>query len=113
MRRRGVKIFFTSDEIGPLVGTFPALLLKAHELLGLAIEEVVWRSTGLAAEAIGLDAELGTVAPGKRADLLLVTGMVQDDPAALLRVRSVYRDGFRVVHEGQIAPSPRLRAGRA
>lgn len=110
MRRRGVQIFFTSDEIGPLVGTFPNLLLQAHQLLGIPIEEVIWRSTGLAAKAIGLDKELGVIAPGKRADLLLVEGMVQEDPSALLRVRSVYRDGFRVVHERQIAPSPLLRS---
>lgn len=113
MRRRGVKIFFTSDEIGPLVGTFPSLLLKAHDILGIAIEEVVWRATGLAAEGIGLADDLGTIAPGKRADLLLVSGTLQDDPAALIRVRSVYRDGMRVVHEGQLAPSPFLRRPEA
>jgi imidazolonepropionase-like amidohydrolase len=111
MRRRGAKIFFTSDEIGPVVGTFPQLLLKAHELLSIPIEEVIWRSTGLAAEAIGLTKETGTLAVGKRADLLIVAGNVQSDPKALLNVRSVYRDGTRVVHEGQIAPSPILRNG--
>ncbi|MGE4248726.1 MAG: amidohydrolase family protein [Parvibaculaceae bacterium] len=113
MRRRGVKIFFTSDEIGPLVGTFPSLLLKAHDYLGIAIEEVIWRATGLAAEGIGLAHELGTIAPGKRADLLLVSGMLQENPAALLKVRSVYRDGVRVVHERQLAPSPFLRRPEA
>ena len=113
MRRRGVKIFFTSDEIGPLVGTFPSLLLTAHQTLGIPIEEVVWRSTALAAEGIGLAQEIGTIAPGKRADLLLVGGLLQDDPGALLRVRSVYRDGVRVVHEGQLAPSPFLRRAEA
>ncbi len=108
MRERGVQILFTSDEIGPLVGTYPELLVKAHRFLEIPMEEVIWRSTGLAAKAIGLDAEVGTIETGKRADLLIVSGMVQDNPDTLLDVRTVYQNGRRVVHEGQIAPSPWL-----
>jgi imidazolonepropionase-like amidohydrolase len=104
MRRRGIPIFFTSDAFGPLVAEFPALLVRASQVFGIPIHEVIWRASGLAAQAIGLGSQVGTITVGKRADLLLVEGSVADDATALLRVRSVWRDGIRVVHGGALAP---------
>jgi imidazolonepropionase-like amidohydrolase len=108
MRQRGIPIFFTSDAFGPLVAEFPALLVHGCRVFGIPVHEAIWRATGLAAEALGLDRQVGTIAVGKRADLLLVEGCVAEDPTALLRVRSVWRDGIRAVHGGALAPAPAL-----
>jgi imidazolonepropionase-like amidohydrolase len=55
-------------------------------------------TTRTAAELMGLDEELGTLEPGKRADVVLVEGDALDDVGALgSRVRQVWKDGLRVV----------------
>ncbi len=50
-----------------------------------------------AAELMGLDAELGTIEPGKRADLVVLDGdpLVFDDYES--RIEQVWKDGVRVV----------------
>ena len=57
-----------------------------------------------AARALGLEKELGTIAAGKRADLVVVDGDPSADLAALARITAVYRDG-KAYDPGQ------LRAG--
>lgn len=106
MRRRGVKIFFSSDHFGPNCATYTHALIDAGERLGLTMEASIWRTTGLAAEAIGLGNQIGTIEVGKTADLLLVGGDAVTDPRALLRVRSVYLRGHLVVRDGFLAPPP-------
>jgi imidazolonepropionase-like amidohydrolase len=65
-----------------------ALLVEA----GLRPEQAVAAATSLAADHLGL-AGAGRVAPGARADLLLVDGDPLADLEALSRVRLVTRDG--------------------
>ena len=49
------------------------------------------------ADLMGLSDELGTLAPGKRADLVVVEGDPFDFEKLAERVRAVYKDGVRVV----------------
>jgi imidazolonepropionase-like amidohydrolase len=60
---------------------------------GLTQAEALRTATSASADALGLGAELGRVAPGRRADLVIVAG----DPLAriedLLAVRGVLRGG--------------------
>lgn len=59
---------------------------------GAAIEA----STRVAAEALGIDDEVGTVAPGKLADLVAVRGNPLADPSALRDIAWVMRAGTLV-----------------
>jgi imidazolonepropionase-like amidohydrolase len=54
-------------------------------------------TTRTAAELMGLDAELGTLEPGKRADLVLVAGDPFDVGTLPDRIAQVWKDGRRVV----------------
>jgi hypothetical protein len=63
---------------------------------GLPPAEVLRSATGRAADAVGAGADLGYVAPGRLADLLVVAGDPLADPRDLLRVRLVLQAG-RVV----------------
>lgn len=60
---------------------------------GMAPAAVLVAATWTSAELLGLADQLGTIAPGKRADLVVVEG----DPYAfddlLARIRAVYQDG--------------------
>jgi imidazolonepropionase-like amidohydrolase len=52
--------------------------------------------TSAAADLLGLGDEMGSLAPGKRADLLVVDGDPTSEILALREVRLVLRDGSRV-----------------
>jgi imidazolonepropionase-like amidohydrolase len=64
---------------------------------GLTPEQALAAATSGAADLMGLEDELGTLAPGKRADVVVVDGdpLVFEDISE--RIRSVYKDGVRVV----------------
>jgi imidazolonepropionase-like amidohydrolase len=61
--------------------------------LGLPPEQVLDMATTGAAAALGLDGETGRLAPGLRADLLLVDGDPLTDLDALREVRFVLAGG--------------------
>jgi imidazolonepropionase-like amidohydrolase len=50
---------------------------------------------------MGLSDELGTIAPGKRADLVVVDGDPFDLEKLPERIEAVYKDGVRVIGAGQ------------
>ncbi len=52
--------------------------------------------TAAAAELLGIGEELGTLEPGKKADLVAVTGNPLQDLDALREVRLVLRGGVKV-----------------
>jgi imidazolonepropionase-like amidohydrolase len=71
--------------------------------LGLMVEggmspmQAIVATTRSAAELMGLASELGTLEPGKRADLVLVEGDPLEVATLSDRVTAVYQDGVRVV----------------
>jgi imidazolonepropionase-like amidohydrolase len=69
----------------------------AHELRALRLvfsnSEVVRILTGNAAAVIGHQKDLGTLEPGKQADLVMVDGDPLTDINDLLKVRIVVRSG--------------------
>ena len=70
--------------------------LRAAQLgLHLSPSEAVQSATGLAARALGIDHEVGTIVPGLRADLVLLDGA--DADVALGDVAAVYLAGDEVV----------------
>jgi imidazolonepropionase-like amidohydrolase len=69
-------------------------------------------ATREAAKGLHLDQEIGTLEPGKRADLVLVDGDPLGDIRALRNVALVFRDGELVAEQGRIVLSgERARAG--
>ena len=76
-------------------GLVPALSFYAH--LGLPSSRILDMATADAAEALGLGGTTGRIAPGLRADLLVVEGDPLDDLGALMAIRAVVTAGR--VHE--------------
>jgi len=60
---------------------------------GMTPAAALHAATGSAAELLGVAGELGTVQPGKRADLVLVDGDALDVQTLPDRIRAVYQDG--------------------
>jgi imidazolonepropionase-like amidohydrolase len=94
----GVRIAMGTDSgVTPHGQNLRELALMAEG--GLSPGDVLVAATRNAAELLGVDGELGTIEPGKRADLVVVDG----DPYAFAdlsdRIRAVYQDG-RLVSGG-------------
>lgn len=108
MRRMGARIVLHSDAIAPitLYEDFPLSLVAAVRYGEFSPVEAVHASTGLAAEAIGIEAETGTLEAGKQADLLIVDGDVGIDINAVRRTRHVVRSGREVARNGYVRTSP-------
>jgi imidazolonepropionase-like amidohydrolase len=64
---------------------------------GYTPEQALVAATSSAAELMGLEDELGTLEPGKRADLVLVGGDPLDFASLSERIEQVWKDGERVV----------------
>jgi imidazolonepropionase-like amidohydrolase len=63
---------------------------------GMAPGAVLEATTRSAAQLLGVDAELGTLEPGKRADLTIVRGDAFALETIPERIVSVWQDGVRV-----------------
>ena len=73
--------------------------LRELELMvagGMTPAAVLVATTKTAAELLGVDADRGTIEPGKRADLVIVDGDPLDMTDLAARVRAVYQDGLLV-----------------
>lgn len=98
LRRHGVTILVGSD--APNLGQFGGASL--HDELDLLVQsgmtpaEVLRAATYLNAQALKLDGEVGSIAPGKQADLLIVEGDPTRDIAAAHRIVAVYLGGRKV-----------------
>jgi imidazolonepropionase-like amidohydrolase len=98
----GVRIAMGTDSgVGPHGTNLEELPLMAA--CGMTPAQVLAATTSSAAELLGLDAELGRLAPGYRADVVVVDGDALDLPALADNVREVWQDGLRVVHNGKVA----------
>ena len=64
---------------------------------GFTPQQALIAATSSAAELMGLDDELGTLQPGKRADVIVLDGDPLDFEKLPERVSAVYKDGVRVV----------------
>ncbi|MDP9329849.1 MAG: amidohydrolase family protein [Actinomycetota bacterium] len=65
--------------------------------LGMTPEGAIVATTRVAAELMGLEDELGSIEPGKRADLVVVDGDPFDLKTLAERIEAVYKDGERVI----------------
>jgi imidazolonepropionase-like amidohydrolase len=98
----GVKIAMGTDAgVIPHGENLDELQLMADG--GMSPEDVLVATTRTAAELMGLGRELGTVEPGKRADLVVVSGDPLDFRDLAARIERVYQDG-RLVAEKVTEP---------
>jgi imidazolonepropionase-like amidohydrolase len=98
MHASGVK-FVSGNDAGMVKTGFDDFQLDLEllvEHIGLSPAEAIKTATGQAAEALG-NVDFGTLAPGKRADILAVRGNVLDDIGALRDLLLVQKSGQTVV----------------
>jgi imidazolonepropionase-like amidohydrolase len=94
----GVKIAMGTDAgVIPHGENLEELQLMADQ--GMSPEDVLVATTRTAAELMGMSRSLGTIEPGKRADLVVVAGDPFDFSDLAGRIERVYQDG-RLVVEG-------------
>lgn len=98
LREAGVQVAYASDAgIGPakshdvLVHSLPRALRA-----GWTAIDALRAMTSVAAEACGLGARKGRIAPGYDCDLLAVAGNPVENPDALANTYAVFRSGVRV-----------------
>jgi imidazolonepropionase-like amidohydrolase len=114
-RERGVKQFIESgavmgmgtDSGTPMNFHSEALWreIKVHVDMGMSPTRAIAAATRVNAQAIGKGRELGSIEPGKIADIIVVNGNPNFDITALSHVEVVVKDG--VVYKGGPAASPR------
>jgi imidazolonepropionase-like amidohydrolase len=92
----GVRVAMGTDcPVSPHGTNLRELHLMARN--GFTPEQALVAATSSAAQLTGLEAELGTLEPGKRADLVLVEGDPFEFETLAERVRAVYKDGVCVI----------------
>ena len=106
LHRAGVKCGIGTDLIlhwyrympGPYIRE-----LKNFVEAGWSVPEALVAATKTNAEILDMDNRLGTLQPGKLADVLIVEGKPDENLDDLAKVDMVIRDGFRVVERGRLA----------
>ena len=96
----------SSDGIGRQAARFPADVKSLVENTDINPLEAIKMATKIPAEAMGLGDKLGTIEPGKAADILVVDGNPADDIAALQRVDTVILNGEVVALKGNLRVCP-------
>lgn len=92
----GVKVAMGTDcPVAPHGTNLRELVLMAEN--GYTAPQALVAATSSAAELMGLQDELGTLEPGKRADVVVLEGDPLDFEKLPERIRSVYKDGLRVI----------------
>lgn len=92
----GVKIAMGTDSgVGPHGTNLEELPLM--EAAGMSPAQVLAATTSSAAQLMRLDGELGLLAPGHRADIVVVDGDPYELDKLAAGVRQVWKDGVRVV----------------
>jgi imidazolonepropionase-like amidohydrolase len=101
----GVKVAMGTDSaVTPHGENLAELQLMAE--CGMTPEQVLLATTRTAAELMGLERELGTIEPGKRADLVAVAGDPFEFRDLAERIERVYQDGRLVSgRAAQLAPA--------
>ncbi len=97
---KGGKIVAGTD--GPIIpfGLGLHLELEAYQRAGLPTHEVLRSTTKVAAEYLGAEAYLGTITPGKLADLLILDSNPLTDIKNLRQIDAVILDGTLVQNPG-------------
>ena len=77
--------------------------LKQYVQAGFTVSEALVAATKTSAELLDMGTRLGTVAPGRLADILVVRGRPDVNLDDLANVELVVRDGWVVVEGGRVS----------
>ena len=105
MHRAGVKLGVGTDLVVDWYRQLPAPYineLKYFTAVGYSPAEALVAATKTNAELLDMDDKLGTLTPGKLADVLVVDGRPDERLDDLAKVDLVIRDGWVVVQDGRI-----------
>jgi len=75
--------------------------LKNFVEAGWSVQEAIVAATKINSEILDMDDRLGTLQPGKLADVLVVNGKPDENLDDLAKVELVIRDGYQVVQGGR------------
>lgn len=105
LRAAGARLAFGTDSGSPVV-PHNEIVAEIEGLLEFdvfeTVEDVLTVATARSAEMLGLERDLGTVEPGKLADLVVVDGDPFDRLEDLRRVDKVFLSGRMVVDGGTV-----------
>ena len=102
MRELGVQVCFATDSVYGMFDDFHDLSYLAQALVDYGSFpplDVIEMLTAVPAHAIGRGDRIGTIEPGKLADLLVVKGNPIEDMRALHAVAAVYQAGLLVAQK--------------
>ena len=97
IRRQNVLLSFGTDNAGGDPSERVWMEVQALQDIGLTPQEILTTMTRDSAVYLGRDEDLGTIAEGKLADLLIVAGNPLEDLSALRKVVAVVKDGVVLV----------------
>jgi imidazolonepropionase-like amidohydrolase len=108
MHAAGVKLVVSSDtgSTGTRIDELALLMEFLVKGVQVPAADVLRGATGLAAEAVGLDDRIGSLQPGKLADLIVVDGDPLTDITSMQRIHTVVKGGELLVREGALLLSP-------
>jgi imidazolonepropionase-like amidohydrolase len=105
MKDAGVKLGIGTDLILDWTRRLPEPYiqeLRNFQRVGFTPQQALIAATRTSAEILGMADKLGTLEPGKLADLVIVDGRPDEDNEDLAKVRTVIVDGRIVVRDGQV-----------
>lgn len=111
MHDAGVKLVVSSDQgsTGTQIDELSLLMEFLTEHVHIPASAVLRGVTGLAAEALGIEDRVGTLEPGKLADIVVIDGDPLADMQAMRHIHTVIRGGETLVRDGALLwPTPRL-----
>ena len=106
----GVKLVVSSDQgsTGTRINELALLMAFLVEKVGIPATDVLHGVTGLAAEALGMGDQIGTLQTGKLADIVIVDGDPMEDMGAMQRIHGVIKGGLLVARGDAVVWPPAL-----
>jgi imidazolonepropionase-like amidohydrolase len=104
MHAAGAKLVVSSDQgsTGTRIDELALLMEFLTNEVQLPAADVLYGATGLAAAAVGLEQSIGTLQPGKLADIVVVDGNPLADMLAMRRIHMVVKDGTLMIRDGAL-----------
>jgi len=113
MKAAGVVMGIGTDTIGDAHRLIPNLYIAEMKWFvkgGYTLPEVLQVATLGNARLLDMDDRIGSLEPGKLADIIIVDGRPDEDLDALARVETVIRDGRVMVEKGRVVMAPHVPA---